>query len=299
LVSELDDENIVAKQLVTPNLSPEDLIIAITKLFHLHPDGNSKAAHLDEITSYIRRLHSLGKRLLLLIDEAQNLPIESIEELRMLSNIQVDGRAVIQSFLLGQTELDDILSAPQLEQFRQRVIASAKLTPLNILELSNYINYRMQKAGWQGDPLFSDEAIQAVHDYTQGIPRKINTFLDRVLLFAFLEDIEKVDAEAIKAVINEVSGELNHQDDPHAQMEVTETATGTKLRRKKQASKLDFNTDDLTGDMSESELMALTSGLSGEMSTAKMESLLESIFLMQNRSGILQIQMLKELKDKG
>jgi hypothetical protein len=154
----------------------------------------------------------------------------------------------------------------------------------------------MQKAGWQGDPLFSDEAIQAVHTYTQGIPRKINTFLDRVLLFAFLEDIEKVDAEAIQAVINEVSGELNHQDDPHAQMEVTETATGTKLRRKKQSSKVDL--DDLTGDMSESELLALTSGLSGEMSTAKMESLLESILLMQKRSVILQSQILKELKEK-
>lgn len=295
LVAQLNDENIIAKQLVTPNLSPDDLIVAISKLFMLHPEGNSKAAHIAEITDYIKRLHNLGKRLLLLIDEAQNLPIESIEELRMLSNIQVDGKAVIQSFLLGQSELDDILSAPQLEQFRQRVIASAKLTPLSLLELSNYINYRLEKAGWSGEPLFTEDAIEKTHSYTQGIPRKINTFLDRVLLFAFLEEKQKVDEEVIGSVIKEVSGEVNHQDDTKARMEITETATGTKLRK---ASQNEQEIGSVGGDISEDDLLALTSSMGTEISTAKMESLLESILLMQKRTVILQSQILKELRQQ-
>lgn len=211
LISKLEEENIVARQLVTPNLSPDDLIISITKLFRLHPEGDTKAAHIAELTDYMRRLSALGRRMLLIIDEAQNLPAESIEELRMLSNIQVDGKSIIQSFLLGQTELEGVLSAPLMEQFRQRVIASASLTPLTEQELYNYINYRMTMAGWENEPLFSKDAVGLIHQFTGGIPRKINTFLDRVLLYTYMEELDDISEEVIRSVIGEVSNELNHQ----------------------------------------------------------------------------------------
>jgi len=294
LISQLEEENIIAKQLVTPNLSPDDLIVAITKLFHLHPEGDSKAAHISELTDYMRRLNSLGRRLLLIIDEAQNLPIESVEELRMLSNIQVDGKAIIQSFLLGQSELQDILSAPQMEQFRQRVIASASLTPLSEEELSNYIVYRMSMAGWTKEPLFTPDAVTLVHTFTGGIPRKINTFLDRVLLFSYMEEKQKVDIDVIKQVINEVSGELNHHDDhKHKDMKITHTATGTKLQPVEEAPQVKEQ------DVSDAELAELTSSLAGEMTTEKMETLLESILIMNRRSVLLQSQILKELKKQN
>ena len=294
LIAQLEEENIIAKQLVTPNLSPDDLIVAITKLFHLHPEGDSKAAHISELTDYMRRLNSLGRRLLLIIDEAQNLPIESVEELRMLSNIQVDGKAIIQSFLLGQSELQDILSAPQMEQFRQRVIASASLTPLSEEELSNYIIYRMNMAGWKDDPLFSADAVAEVHAFTGGIPRKINTFLDRVLLYSYMEEKRKVDLGVIKQVIKEVSGELNHQDDHKpSNMEITHTATGTKLRPVAEEAPMKEQ------EVSDADLAELTSSLAGEMSTEKMETLLESILIMNRRSVLLQSQILKELKKQN
>ncbi|MDA8621525.1 AAA family ATPase [Psychrosphaera sp.] len=291
LISQLEEQNIVARQLVTPNLSPDDLIVAITKLFKLHPEGNTKAAHIAELTDYMRRLNALGRRMLLIIDEAQNLPVESIEELRMLSNIQVDGKSIIQSFLLGQSELEGILSAPIMEQFRQRVIASASLTALSEQELYNYINFRMNKAGWEGEPLFSQEAVSVVHKFTDGIPRKINTFLDRVLLFTFMEEKHSIDVDVINDVIKEVSSELNHQvDDVHTIRHSGVPATASNPMPKKQLSDRDFAP-------SESELADLNSALMGNgLNTEKIETLLESILMMNRRSLLVQSQILKELK---
>ena len=323
LIAQLEEDQIIAKQLVTPNLSPEDLIVAITKLFHLHPDGDTKAAHISELTDYMRRLNSLGRRLLLIIDEAQNLPIESVEELRMLSNIQVDGKAIIQSFLLGQNELHDILSAPQMEQFRQRVIASASLTPLTEEELHNYINYRMMMAGWSKSPLFNHEAIAKAHAFTGGIPRKINTFLDRVLLYTCLEELDSVDLEVINAVIEEVSGELNHMDDDKyntTDMVITHTATGTKLMHPQKvsasqsevASESDSSEAEQSApktngaqvvesdqDVSDAELAQVSEAISSGMSTEKIETLLESILIMNRRSVLMQGQILKELRKQA
>lgn len=289
LIAQLEEDNIVARQLVTPNLSPDDLIIAITKLFRLHPQGDTKAAHIAELTDYMRRLNALGRRLLLIIDEAQNLPVESIEELRMLSNIQVDGKSIIQSFLLGQTELEGVLSAPVMEQFRQRVIASASLTPLSEDELYNYINYRMQKAGWQEEPLFTRDSVTAIHKFTDGIPRKINTFLDRVLLFSYMEEKRSVDVEVIQDVIKEVSSELNHQMDG----EGMSSRTGG-MPRSTPASRNFVDRDLMSNDP---EMAAIDSALMGaDMNTAKIEALLESLIAMNRRSVILQNQILKELK---
>lgn len=297
LISQLEEENIVARQLVTPNLSPDDLIVAITKLFRLHPQGDTKAAHIAELTDYMRRLNALGRRMLLIIDEAQNLPVESIEELRMLSNIQVDGKSIIQSFLLGQTELEGVLSAPVMEQFRQRVIASASLTPLSEEELYNYINYRMQKAGWQDEPLFTKDSVAAIHKFTTGIPRKINTFLDRVLLFSFMEEKRSIDVEVINDVIQEVSSELNHQMDGDG----LSSRTGG-MPRSTPASRNFVDRDLMAGsaaqdaEMAEIDSAIMGSGLGGALDTTKIETLLESLLAMNRRSVILQSQILKELR---
>ena len=296
LISQLEEDNIVARQLVTPNLSPDDLIEAITKLFRLHPQGDTKAAHISELTDYMRRLNALGRRMLLIIDEAQNLPVESIEELRMLSNIQVDGKSIIQSFLLGQTELEGVLSAPVMEQFRQRVIASASLTSLTEDELYNYINYRMQKAGWQEEPLFTRDSVTAIHKFTDGIPRKINTFLDRVLLFSYMEEKRSIDVSVINDVIKEVSSELNHQ-------MVGDSATSRTggMPRSTPASRNFMDRDLMAPAMSDAEMAEIDSallggGLGGVMDTTKIEALLESLIAMNRRSVLLQSQILKELK---
>jgi general secretion pathway protein A len=128
--------------------------------------------------------------------------------LRMLSNFQAAGKPLLQSFLLGQEELQPILRAPNMEQFRQRIVASCHLAPLTDIECQAYIEYRMQHAGWDGRALFSAGAYDRIFQFTHGIPRKINTLMDRILLFGFLEELETLDEEAVENVIKEVSEEM-------------------------------------------------------------------------------------------
>jgi len=208
LLANIADENIVAAQLVTTKLTSDELLELVAAEFKIKVIGNSKADLLQSIEQFLVSLHKQGKRALLLVDEAQNLPAETVEELRMLSNFQLDNKPLIQSFLLGQEELKDIISAPDMEQFRQRIIASAHLKPLNEEEVKNYINHRLAQANCNKEALFSDEAFKLVFEKTLGVPRKINIFVDRLLLFGFLEELECIDCKAINEVAKEMSVEL-------------------------------------------------------------------------------------------
>ena len=208
LLSSIGDENIVAAQLVTTKLTPDELLELVASEFKIPLNGNSKADVLRSIEMFLIQLHKQGKRALLLVDEAQNLPSETVEELRMLSNFQLDDKPLIQSFLLGQEELKDIIQAPNMEQFRQRIIASAHLKPLSLEEVKNYINHRLQQVGCENEDLFSDAAFEVIHKKTLGVPRKINIFVDRILLFGFLEELTTFDIDAINDVAEEMSVEL-------------------------------------------------------------------------------------------
>ncbi len=208
LLATIGDENIVAAQLVTTKLSPDELLELVAAEFKIPVQGNSKSEVLRAIEKFLIQLHQQGKRALLLVDEAQNLPAETVEELRMLSNFQLDDKPLIQSFLLGQEELKDIIQAPNMEQFRQRIIASAHLKPLSAEEVKSYINHRLQQAGCEKEALFSDDAFELIHKKTLGVPRKINIFVDRLLLFGFLEELSSFGVDAINDVAQEMSAEL-------------------------------------------------------------------------------------------
>jgi len=208
LLATIGDENIVAAQLVTTKLSPKELLELVAAEFKIPLKGNSKAEILRSIETFLIQLNKQGKRALLLVDEAQNLPAETVEELRMLSNFQLDDKPLIQSFLLGQEELKDIIQAPNMEQFRQRIIASAHLKSLSLEEVKDYINHRLHQAGCDNESLFSDSAFEAIHQKTLGVPRKINIFVDRLLLFGFLEELTHFDIDAINDVAEEMSVEL-------------------------------------------------------------------------------------------
>ncbi|WP_339726204.1 XrtA/PEP-CTERM system-associated ATPase [uncultured Paraglaciecola sp.] len=206
----LDDmqEGIVAAQIVSPKLSPDELVKMVASKFNVPVKGSTKSDILNDLEAFLMGLHKQGKRALLLVDEAQNLPLETIEELRMLSNFQAGGKPLLQSFLLGQEELQPILRAPNMEQFRQRIVASCHLAPLTDVECQGYIEYRMQHAGWDGRALFSAEAYDRIFQFTHGIPRKINALMDRILLFGFLEELQTFDEDAVENVIKEVSDEM-------------------------------------------------------------------------------------------
>ena len=206
----LDDmqEDIVAAQIVSPKLSPDELVKMVASKFNVPVKGSTKSDILNDLEAFLMDLHKQGKRALLLVDEAQNLPLETIEELRMLSNFQAAGKPLLQSFLLGQEELQPILRAPNMEQFRQRIVASCHLAPLTDVECQAYIEYRMQHAGWDGRALFSAGAYDRIFQFTHGVPRKINTLMDRILLYGFLEELETLNEEAVEDVIKEVSEEM-------------------------------------------------------------------------------------------
>lgn len=218
LLADIEDD-IMAAQIVTPKLSPDELVKMVAAKFEIDITGKTKADILKDLEKFLFDLSKQGRRALLLVDEAQNLPLETIEELRMLSNFQQAGKPLLQSFLLGQEELQPILRAPNMEQFRQRIVASCHLAPLTEEETKSYIEYRMHHAGWNGTSLFSDEAFSSIYKFTRGVPRKINTLMDRILLFGFLEELEKLDEEAVNSVIAEVREEMFVPDTPQPVVE--------------------------------------------------------------------------------
>jgi general secretion pathway protein A len=223
LLAELED-NIFAVQIVTPKLSPDELVKMVANKFGIHTHGNTKSDILSDLEKFLIQLHQQGRRALLLVDEAQNLPLETIEELRMLSNFQANGKPLLQSFLLGQEELQPILRAPNMEQFRQRIVASCHLAPLTDTECQAYIEYRLHHAGWNRGVLFSAAAYDRIYQFTHGVPRKINTLMDRVLLYGFLEELESLDENAVENVVKEVADEMFSPEPPTAEI-VMDTAS--------------------------------------------------------------------------
>jgi general secretion pathway protein A len=153
----------------------------------------------------VREQRKLGKRTLLVIDEVQNLSLAAMEELRMLSNIVVDGKASVQTILLGQPQFRPILASKDWEQLRQRVLASYHLGPLTEDETRLYVEHRLRTVDWHGDPAWEPEAFAAVHRHTGSIPRRINTLCSRVLLFAALEEAHLITG----AMVDEVAAELD------------------------------------------------------------------------------------------
>ncbi len=206
LLTKIED-GIIAVQLVAPKLDPEELVKLVCAKLSLPVEGKSKSELLGYLELYLNKLATKGRRVLLLVDEAQNLPVETIEELRMLSNFQRAGKPLIQSFLLGQVELQRILRSPNMEQFRQRIIASCHIAPLDLDETKEYVNHRLLKAGCAVENLISDDAFELIYQFTNGVPRKINTLMDRVLLYGFLEGVKTIEGNIAADVISEVKSE--------------------------------------------------------------------------------------------
>lgn len=207
LFATIDTTTLTAAQLVTTQLDDLELLGLISAAFKLPYSKMSKTELLTQFEGFLISEQTAGRRVLLVIDEAQNLPIRTIEELRMLSNFEVDNRPLLQCFLLGQKEFRITLGSPQLEQFRQRVIASTDLSALNQTETTEYIYHRLKLCGWTNNPTIESNCFSTIQEFTDGVPRRINLLLDRVLLFLCLEELTKLDASVIAAVIEELQAE--------------------------------------------------------------------------------------------
>jgi type II secretory pathway predicted ATPase ExeA len=172
---------------------------------------------LDRIEAFLHAQSRERKRTLLIIDEAQNLSISALEELRMLSNFQYGGQALVQIFLLGQPEFRAALESDRLEQLRQRVIATHHLTAMGEDEIAPYITHRLTRAGWKGNPSFTADAHNALYRFSGGVPRRINLLANRALLYGALEQLDVIGAAAIEAVIDDMAvEEFASQPSPHS-----------------------------------------------------------------------------------
>ncbi len=208
LLGELDSKRTVVANIVTPHLRDDDLLKLVAYQFGLRSRGDGKAVLLRDLEQFFLQRTREHKRVLLIVDEAQNLPAPSVEELRMLSNFQLQGRPLVQVFLLGQDEFRATLLSPGFEQLRQRVIATYHLNPLDAQETRTYIEHRLGLVGWQNDPSFSDDAYERIYAFTEGVPRRINNLCDRTLLYAFLEEVHAIDASVIAVVGDEIGNEF-------------------------------------------------------------------------------------------
>jgi putative secretion ATPase (PEP-CTERM system associated) len=212
LFRDLDTEEIVAAQIVNTHLSSEDTLKMVAAAFGIPFEDASKAVLLTRIEQFLRTCDQQGKRALLVVDEAQNLSSQTVEELRMLSNFQTNDNSLLQTFLLGQPEFRKTLLSADMLQLRQRVIASYHLGPMGIDETRTYIEHRLHTVGWRNDPSLSDDAYSKIHEFTGGIPRKINTLCDRLFLMGYLEEIHAFDKSHVDTVIQDIQQEFNHSD---------------------------------------------------------------------------------------
>ena len=208
LLDSLDPATILAAQLVSTQLGADDTLRLVGAAFGIAVRGLSKADLLVALEAFFITQTLQGKRCLLLVDEAQNLHPQAVEELRMLSNFQQGQTALLQTFLVGQPEFRDILQSPGMEQLRQRVTATCHLGPLDADETRAYILHRLHCAGASDKPTLGDDIFASIHQHTRGIPRRINTLFDRVLLQGFLSDQTHIDLALVTEIIDELQAEL-------------------------------------------------------------------------------------------
>ena len=207
LFKELESKDIIAAKVVSTNVNENDLLRIVCSEFDLPFEKLSKAALLKQLETFFKSCVDEGKRVLLVVDEAQNMPRSSLEELRMLSNFDYKGMPVVQSFLLGQREFRAVMRSPGLEQLRQRVLAAYHLKPLTPQETETYIKHRLAKVGWTNDPQIENDVYMGVYQFTAGVPRRINTLMDRLLLNASLADSHVLSFAGLRAITSEIATE--------------------------------------------------------------------------------------------
>src|SRR5687768_10453572 len=203
LLRGLDSQTTVGR-IVNTMLEPRELLETIMIDFGLDPSGKSKPLILRDLAQYLVDQRLAGRMVLLVIDEAQNLSLGALEELRMLSNLETEKSKLLQIVLVGQPNLREKLNAPELEQLRQRITVSYHLQPLDASETENYINHRLKRAALNAPMEFPREVTDAVHARSRGVPRIINVICDAALVFGYAEERRQVDVELIEEVLDEL-----------------------------------------------------------------------------------------------
>jgi general secretion pathway protein A len=205
LMATIDPVRLTAAQIVTSKLDGDEIVHVVAQAFGLIVEGHDKASALGAIEAFLHDEARAGRRCLLIVDESQNLAIEALEELRMLSNFQLGSHPLLQTLLLGQPEFRGVIQDhPQLEQLRQRVIAAHHLDAMDASEVQPYIEHRLNCVGWKGNPSFDQRVFAELYEASGGVPRRINQICNRLLLLGSVEQRNRIDGAMLSNVLDEL-----------------------------------------------------------------------------------------------
>jgi type II secretory pathway predicted ATPase ExeA len=204
LCAELEPTGFTVGRIMTTLVSGDDLLRLVADSFGA-PLVGDKASVLRGVIDVLK---AADRRHLLIVDEAQALPHSALEELRMLSNVNDSGQALLQIVLLGQPQLRQVIASPNLDQLRQRILASYHLSGLSADETRAYVEHRMCAVGWSGTPAWEEGTFELVHRFTGGIPRRINRLCSRVLLSGSLEEADRLTVPMVEAMAQELEEDL-------------------------------------------------------------------------------------------
>ena len=207
LLADPRTRNVSIGRIAMANLDAEAVLPMVASAFGLPHKARSKIELTEALVTRLQPSQSRGA--LLIVDEAQCCNVEALEELRVISNLQANGRALLQIFLIGQTDLRRTLAAPRMEHLRQRIVASHQLQPLGIDEVAEYIRHRLSAVGWQGDPEIEEGVWESVHAWSGGVPRRLNLLMDRLLLHGYLEQRHTLAPEDVEVVTAEFDHEFD------------------------------------------------------------------------------------------
>jgi len=208
LLANLEGKNVVVRTMVAANLDSIGVLEMIASVFDLPHEDSSKVVLLKTIEAHFLEYREQGQNILLVVDEAQTLNADALEELRILSNLEKNGRAVMQVFLVGQAELRTTILSKEFEHLRQRIIASYHLDALTEAETKEYIEFRLNSVGWDNNPSLSKEVFNELYRWSLGIPRRINLLCDRLFVYGYLEEKAKLTKRDIMAVVSDMNKEL-------------------------------------------------------------------------------------------
>ncbi|MGD8912018.1 MAG: AAA family ATPase [Candidatus Thiodiazotropha sp.] len=207
ILAQVDKSKILAINLVTNQLQAEELLRKVALEFGLHAESFNKATLLTRIEDFVTKEYQGGRRAIIVIDEAQNLTLNGLEELRLLSNLQTGSHPLFQFFLVGQDELRSLIVSQGMEQIRQRLIASCQVDAMDAQQTKGYIEHRLGIVGWNEDPAFDEAIFPLIHYLSGGIPRKINHIASRLLLYGALEEKHKFTQEDVWIIARELFDE--------------------------------------------------------------------------------------------
>lgn len=207
LVDGLSQSKMVVATIVSTQLEADDLLRLVSYNFGLDVEAPNKAVVLQGLSVRLKRHHEEGTRALLIIDEAQDLSASALEELRLLTNLQLNNQPLLQIFLVGQENLRDLVQKPSMEQVHQRLVAACHLESLNEADTKAYIHHRLDRVGWKDDPIIDQGVFPLVYQFSKGVPRRINLICSRFLLHGSVEEKHRIRASDVRTVVDELQHE--------------------------------------------------------------------------------------------